>query len=97
MSWYHLGFDRDDVAAGKVASLKDSFAAAFVAAGGPRAMALFQREREGGGTDLFFTPDCGGFAAQLLSESGALPCESPSLLGLQLLVGHNEITYYLTS
>ncbi len=34
---------------------------------------------------------------ELLERYGATPCESPSLLGLELLVGHNEITYYLTT
>lgn len=97
MNWYHLGFDGDMVAAGKVASIKEGFAAAFSAAGGPRAMALFRKGRDDGGVDLFFTPDCGTFAAELLEESGALPCEGPSLVGLELLVGHNEITYYLTT
>ena len=97
MSWYHLGFDGDMVAAGKVVSIKEGFTAAFGAAGGPRAMALFQRGRDDGGVDLFFTPDCGTFAAGFLKESGALPCEGPSLVGLELLVGHNEITYYLTT
>ena len=97
MSWYGLSLNHDEVAAGRVGLLKDAFGAAFVAAGGPRAMALFQRVREDGGTDLFFTPDSGSFAREFLEESGAVACQSPSLVGLQLLVGHNEITYYLTT
>lgn len=97
MSWYHLEFNAAQVARGSVNQLKEGFAAAFAAAGGPRAMALFQRVRGDGGVDLFFTPDCGAFAAQFLERNGALPCDGPSLVGLQLLVGHNEITYYLTT
>lgn len=97
MSWYHMSIDDAMVAAGKVASIKEIFTAAFSAAGGPRAMALFQKGRDDGGVDLFFTPDCGTFAAELLEQIGAEPCEGPALVGLQLLVGHNEITYYLTT
>lgn len=97
MGWHLLTLDPDRVAAGEVVSVKERFGAAFVAAGGPRAMALFQRMREEGGTDLYFTPDCGTFAADLLQECGAVPCDAPPLVGLQLLVGHNEITYYLTT
>jgi len=76
-------------------SFKEAFGAAFSAAGGPRAMALFQRGCSDGAVDLFFTPDCGTFAAELIGQSGATACERPELLGLQLLVGHNEITYYM--
>jgi hypothetical protein len=58
-------------------------------------MALFQREREDGGLDLYFTPDCGEYAAELVREWTGVPCDRPTLTGLQFLVGHNEITYYL--
>lgn len=58
-------------------------------------MALFQRQRDDGGLDLFFTPDCSAFAAKLLDEWESVPCIRPLLTGLQFLVGHNEITYYL--
>ncbi|HBA88005.1 MAG TPA: hypothetical protein DCZ75_08415 [Geobacter sp.] len=97
MDWYRLSIDADLVAAGKVASVKDRFTASFRAAGGPRAMALFQRPGEEGAIELFFTPDCGAFGAGLLDELGAEPCDGPALVGLELLVGHNEITYYLTT
>jgi len=95
MDWYHLRLGADRVAAGELVSHKEAFEAAFTAAGGPRAMALFQRGGADGGADLFFTPECGSYAALLLERSGAAPCERPSLVGLQLLVGHNEITYYM--
>lgn len=97
MTWHHLALTPEDVAAGKIAPIKDAFTAAFRAAGGPRAMALFQKGSDEGGVELFFTPDCGSFAAQLLTELGATPCPGPALAGLELLVGHNEITYYLTT
>ena len=95
MTWYHLRLDGDRVAAGELVSHREAFEAAFIAGGGPRAMALFQRGCPDGAVDLFFTPDCGTFAAQLLEQSGAASCERPSLVGLQLLVGHNEISYYM--
>lgn len=97
MSWFYLGLDSGQVAAGELAAITERFTAAFGAAGGPRAMALFRKEGEAGGVDLFFTPDCGIHAAAVLKEAGAAPCEGPSLAGLQLLVGHNEITYYLAT
>ena len=97
MDWYRLSIDADLVATGKVVAVKDAFTAYFREAGGPRAMALFQRAGEEDAVELFFTPDCGAFAAQLLKELGAEPCEGPALVGLELLVGHNEITYYLTT
>lgn len=97
MDWYRLTLSPEQVAAGKIPPVKEAFTSAFRAAGGPRAMALFQKETEDGGVDLFFTPDCGRFASELLAEIGAAPCPGPPLIGLELLVGHNEITYYLTT
>ena len=95
MNWYHLRLTDAQVAAGEVRQYREDFEAAFAAARGPRTMALFQRECEQGGADLFFTPECSNHAARLLSEWGCTPCERPSLIGLNLLVGHNEITYYM--
>ena len=95
MSWYCLTLTSIQVAAGEVPKRKGVFLEAFSAAGGPRIMALFQKEHEGGGVDLFFTPDCGQYAAEILEEWGCIPCDRPPLVGLHLLVGHNEITYYL--
>ena len=95
MSWRHLLLGPDEIAAGKLDAIRDAFTASFRAAGGPRTMALFRREGESG-TDLFFTPECGAHAGELLEEYGTAPCAAPSLVGLELLVGHNEITYYLT-
>lgn len=97
MGWSRIRIDADMAAAGKIASVRDAFTACFRKAGGPRAMALFQRPAAEGGLELFFTPDCSAFAAGLLGELGAEPCEGPALVGLELLVGHNEITYYLTT
>jgi hypothetical protein len=95
MNWYHLRLTDAQVAAGKVRQYQEDFEVAFAAARGPRTMALFQSECEQGGADLFFTPECSNHAAELLSEWGCTPCERPSLIGLNLLVGHNEITYYM--
>lgn len=96
MNWHLLTLLPDAVAAGVPGRVKEEFEAAFRAAGGPRTMALFRRESEGV-LELFFTPECTRHAMDLLKRYGAAPCASPSLLGLELLVGHNEITYYLAT
>jgi len=95
MSWYCLTLTDAEVATGKLSECKNAFEAAFATARGPRLMALFQGENDAAGTPLFFTPECGQHAAALLDQWGCQPCERPSLIGLQLLVGHNEITYYM--
>ena len=95
MNWYRLTVSSAEKAEGKVLQCRDAFEKAFAAARGPRGMAVFYREGGEGGGDLFFTPDCGKYAADLLEEWGCTPCERPSLVGLQLLVGHHEITYYM--
>ena len=95
MDWFYLALDGDRVAAGAVLQFQKAFEAAFAAARGPRTMALFQKVRDEAGVELFLTPECGSYAAELLEQWGCTPCPRPSLIGLELLVGHNEITYYL--
>lgn len=95
MSWYCSTLSPAQVAAGEAQRRREAFSEAFGAARGPRQMALFQKAREDGGLELFLTPDCGQYASELLTEWGCLPCDRPAMTGLHLLVGHNEITYYL--
>jgi hypothetical protein len=95
MNWYIVTLSAAQVAAGTAAQYGDDFQKSFAAAAGPRTMALFQREREDGGVDLFLTPETLQHAKELLERWGCSPCERPSLVGLNLLVGHNEITYYM--
>lgn len=97
MNWHHLNLGADDLCAGRLDEVSKEFTATFRAAGGPRTMALFQRTGEQGSIDLYFTPECGVHAWRLLEQRGATPCQGPPLAGLELLVGHNEITYYLTT
>jgi len=94
-SWYRLSLTKIQAEEGEIEARKQAFDEAFAAAGAPRIMALFKQEREDGCTDLFFTPDCGTFAAELLKEWRVIHCARPSLIRLHLLVGHNEITYYM--
>lgn len=93
MDWHHLMLESEAT----TEAVKERFLTSFRNAGGPRAMALFRRNAEGGKIDLYFTPDCAVHAAALLEELQAEPCAGPALAGLELLVGHNEITYYLTT
>ncbi|PLX94997.1 MAG: hypothetical protein C0621_04665 [Desulfuromonas sp.] len=95
MSWYRSPLSPDQIAAGELPRRQEAFSAAFKAAGAPRMMALFQQECDDGACELYLTPDCGAFASELLQAWDASPCERPPLPGLQLLIGHNEITYYL--
>jgi hypothetical protein len=95
VSWYRLALNSPQVAAGEIQRHKEAFDKAFGAARAPRAMALFQQEREDGGVDLFLTPECGEYAAELLEEWGCVLCERPSMIGLHLVVGHAEMTYYM--
>lgn len=95
MSWYRSTLSLAQVDAGEAQRRTEVFSEAFFAAGAPRTMALFQQVREDGGLHLYFTPVCGELVAELLAEWGSAPCDRPPMAGLQFLVGHNEITYYL--
>jgi len=94
-SWYHFSLSAEQVAAGELQKRRDAFTESFAAARGPRTMALFQWRHADGGLDLYLTPDCGEHATELMAEWQCTPCERPLPTGLQLLVGHNEITYYM--
>lgn len=95
MDWYMLTLTGGEVAAGVNEQKKKDFFEAFDAAKAPRSMALFEQKREDGGLDLFFTPESGQHAAGLLEEWNCSRCARPSMVDLHLLVGHNEMTYYL--
>lgn len=95
MSWHVVTLTVAEVAGGKITLCREEFERLFLAAHGPRQMALFQRQREDGSVELFLTPECSQHAAELLERWQASPCERPSLVGLHLLVGHSEITYYM--
>jgi len=97
MNWHHLNLGADDLCAARLDEVKEAFTAAFRAAGGPRTMALFRKSAQEGGIDLYFTPESTLHAWRLLEQWGATPCQGPPLAGLELLIGHNEITYYLTT
>jgi len=96
MSWFRVTLSPAECAAGEIQHRTKDFYEAFSLAGAPRMMAMFQRERLDGGLNLFFTPECGEYVARLIEEWGGVPCDPPTMAGLHLLVGHNEITYYLT-
>jgi hypothetical protein len=95
VNWYRLTVNSEQVAAGEIHRRKDAFDKRFSAARAPRTMALFQQVREDGGVDLFLTPDCYEHSAKLIEEWGCTPCDRPSMIGLHLLVGHAEMTYYM--
>lgn len=95
VNWHKLTVNSAQVAAGEIQRRKDAFDQFFSAARAPRTMALFQQAREDGGVDLFLTPDCNEHAVELLEEWGCTPCDRPSMIGLHLLVGHAEMTYYM--
>lgn len=95
MTWYRISLSAAQLDNGELERHSEEFAAAFKAAGAPRTMALFQKEGADGGLDLFLTPDCAVHAATLLEAWGCTPYDRPGMAGMHLLVGFNEITYYI--
>jgi hypothetical protein len=95
MTWYRFTLTAGQLDNGELDRYREDFAAAFKAAGAPRTMALFQKAGADGGLDLLLTPDCAEHAAALLEAWGCTPYVRPGMAGLHLLVGFNEITYYI--
>jgi hypothetical protein len=98
LTWFTIAFSAAEVEAGHVSRLQDAFAERAIKTRAPTGAALFGREREDGGEDLYFTPSAGQIARALLKAQGALACLPPVDDGaMELLVGEERDRRLLSS
>jgi hypothetical protein len=97
-TWSKISLSRDEVAAGHVDRLQDSFAHALIEAGAASGAAMFGAARPDGGEDLYFTPLATAATEELLKRNGAVPCPPPLNEGdMALLVGEDGDSRLLSS
>ena len=87
MSWKRVLLTRDDINAGKHIRLQDAFQQAFLAAGGPRAAAMFQNDPSDDEYGYYFSPEAVGIFSPTLGAFDASECGAPPRAETSLLFG----------
>ena len=89
-TWSKISLSQDEVSAGHVDRLQDSFAQVLIDVAASSGAAMFGAARTDGGEDLYFTPSATALAEDLLKGNGAEPCPPPLNEGdMALLVGED--------
>jgi len=97
-TWSRISLSPDEVSAGHVDRLQDSFAQALIEAPATAGAAMFGAARADGGEDLYFTPTATAVAEALLKGNGAVACPPPLNEGeMALLVGQDGDARLLSS
>jgi hypothetical protein len=96
MSWKRVLLTRDDINAGKHIRLQDDFEQAFLAAGGPKAAAMFQNDPSDDEYGFYFTPAAVEIFSAALGTLNATECDAPPRAKTSLLFGE-EGTWDLLS
>ena len=96
MSWMRVLLNRDDINAGKHIRLQDAFQQAFLAAGGPKAAAMFQNDPSDDEYGFYFTPAAVEIFSAALGALNATECDAPPRAKTSLLFGE-EGTWDLLS
>ncbi len=95
MSWHRLTLNPAQVASGEAQRCREAFSEAFKGLV-LRGRWLFSSSiGTMGRMDLFFTPECSEHASGADCGVGLHPLRASLDGRLELLVGHNEITYYM--
>jgi hypothetical protein len=97
-TWFQMSLSPENVSAGHVDRIQDTFAELLIDASAPPGAAMFGASRDDGGADLFFTPSAAKIAADLLKQNGAVACLPPVTDGnIALLVGEKADQRLLSS
>ena len=97
-TWSKIILSPDEVSAGHVDRLQDSFAHRLIEVGAASGAAMFGAPRADGGEELYFTPSATLAAEDLLKGNGAVPCPPPLNEGdMALLVGEDGDARLLSS
>ncbi len=96
MSWMRVMLTRDDINAGKHIRLQDAFEQVFLAAGRPKAAAMFQNDPSDDEYGYYFSPEAARIFAATLGEFKASECDAPPRAKTSLLFGE-EGTWDLLS
>ena len=90
MRWKRVLLTRDDINAGKHNRLQDAFGQAFLAAGGPKAAAMFQNDPSDNEYGFYFTPAAVEIFSTALDAFSATESDAPPRAETSLLFGEEE-------
>ena len=88
--WSKIALDPDAIAAGELEIIRAEFARFFLLHNPGPTLAVFTRRAKPGGCDVYFSPDCDGYAEFIFERHARERTRAPSLLGTTLLVGYPE-------
>ena len=91
MRWKRVLLTRDDINAGKDIRLQDAFQQAFLAAGGPKAAAMFQNDPSHDEYGFYFSPAAVEIFAATLEAFNARECGAPPRDGSSLSFGDLDV------
>ena len=89
MPWYKVTLTVEQIASGEGTRLQKQFMQLFLAALGPKDMALFTDITGIPSTTFYFSPGSYEHAQALISSYLGTPCEKPDKENLAFLVGHD--------
>ena len=96
--WFVITLSQEQVQAGHLARIVETFTDLFLAAGSPRGAAMFGVSRDDDRSDLYLNPPAAVLAKDLIPANGARPCAPPlDEGGVELLVGHEGDRRLLSS
>src|SRR2546428_12822239 len=75
--WFGRASSQEQVSAGHLSRIVETFTDLFIAAGWPPGAAMFGASREDGGSDLYLNPSAARLAKDLIPANGARPCPPP--------------------
>jgi len=97
-SWFVIALSQEQVHAGHLARIIETFTELFLAAGSPRGAAMFGSSHDDGRSDLYLNPRAAVLAKDLMPANGARRCAPPlDEGGVELLVGHEGDRRLLSS
>ena len=98
LPWFVIELSQEQVHAGHVARIVETFTELFLAAGSPHGAAMFGASHDDGRRDLYLNPPAALLASDLIPANGARPCVPPlDEGGVELLVGHEGDRRLLSS
>ena len=97
MGWMSIMLTRDDIKAGKDTHLRDAFLQALLAAGEPKAAAMFQNDPSIDEHGHYFSPAAVAIFAPTLETFDADECDPPPRADTSLLVGDSVDAWELLS
>ena len=98
MTWEKVTLTATQIAEQKaLMNIQDRFEQLFIAAGGPKEMALFgDKGYEKDTISVYFSPGCRTICEALIALHKAEACEAPAKEDVALLVGHSDAWDLLT-